>query len=202
MRIVLVDHLDSFTWNLAHALGEITGELPDVVEGRALEPGSDRVRDADLVVLGPGPGHPAVAEDAGGSLALIGAIGGRVPLFGVCFGLELLVHHCGGRVTAVPPMHGRSSRVEHDGTGAFRGLPSPIEMMRYHSLAAERASLPPSLEVVAQAEDRAVMAVRHREWPAHAVQFHPESVGSPLGARLLRNVVEMAREWNAAHADR
>jgi anthranilate synthase/aminodeoxychorismate synthase-like glutamine amidotransferase len=203
-RVLLVDHHDSFTWNLAHGLGEEVGELPEVVQSDALDVARVVAAPPDLVVLGPGPGHPSVAADAGRSLELIAALTaptGRstpilpppVPVFGVCFGLQLLVVACGGRVVpALEPMHGKECPVEHDGRGLFARLDSPTTVMRYHSLVAERASLPRELEVVAQSREGEVMAVAHRTRPWWAVQFHPESVGTPLGATLLRNVVELA----------
>jgi para-aminobenzoate synthetase len=200
MRILLVDHQDSFAFNLVHGFGEVTGERPRVLDSTA--PGATRVWQdlrsslggLDLVVLGPGPGNPGNPRDAGLSFEVLDRVLGRVPVFGVCLGLQLLVAGLGGRIRpAAAVVHGKSLPLTHDGLGLFRGIPSPVGMMRYHSLVADPARLPPELRVTAWSEDREIMALEHSEAPAWAVQFHPESVGSPLGKRLLRNVVDAAR---------
>ncbi len=194
MNVLLVDHQDSFTWNLAHALGEWTGALPEVVDSREIEPDRVAASPPDLLLLGPGPGHPAVPRDAARSIDLIRALPETTPLFGVCFGLQLIVAALGGAVVAArAPVHGKSSPVRHDGSGLFASLPAPVEMMRYHSLVAERASLPSELRVVGETQHGEVMAIAHASRPWWAVQFHPESIGSPLGTRLLGNVVALAR---------
>jgi len=194
VKVLLVDHQDSFTWNLAHALGACTGALPRVLDSREVVPGRVAAEPPDLVVLGPGPGDPADRRDAARSLELVLALPEATPLFGVCFGLQLLVTALGGRVVpAREPMHGKSSPVLHDGAGLFEGLPAPVEMMRYHSLVAERATLPRDLHVTGESSQGEVMAIAHARRPLAAVQFHPESVGSPRGARLIENAVAMAR---------
>ena len=200
MRIVLVDHHDSFTWNLAHLFGALLGGLPEVVESDALDVGALAAVPPDLVLLGPGPGHPADPA-AARSLALIAALRGRAPLFGVCLGLQLLAVAAGGRVVrAAQPMHGKGSAIVHDGKRLFAGLPPRVPMMRYHSLVAERATLPAALQVVASSETGEVMALEEPAARACAVQFHPESIGSPLGAKLAANVIEWARagRWREA----
>ncbi len=195
MRIVLVDHLDSFTFNLAHQFGALTGVLPEVVQSATLDVAGLVAAPPDLVVLGPGPGHPELSIDAGRSLAAIGALRGRAPLFGVCFGLQLMVVEAGGRVVRTTPRHGRTWPILHDGHFLFSGLPSPVSMMRYHSLVAERGSLPSTLRVVATTAEHDVMAIERVDGDACAVQFHPVSVGSPRGERLAANVLEWAIRW-------
>lgn len=198
MKIVLIDHHDSFAWNLAHLFGAASGELPEVVQSEALEVARLLEERPELVVLGPGPGHPADPRAAGRSLTAIAALRGRIPLFGVCFGLQLLVVAGGGRVVrAAAPMHGKRSRLRHAGTGLFAGLPPGIAMMRYHSLVAEPATLPPEFKVVATTATGEVMAIEASTARASAVQFHPESIGSTGGERLAANVVEWARrgDW-------
>ena len=182
-RVLVVDHHDSYTWNLVHLVAGVTGALPEVIEHD--EPGVlDRVRAATHVVLSPGPGHPANPED----FALGRAVFDQgVPVLGVCLGMQGLVTAYGGTVERVAPAHGELAAVSHDGTGVFAGLPSPVTMVRYHSLAA--TTVPPALRVTAVAGP-VVMGVVHRELPLHGVQFHPESILSEHGIRLVENFLE------------
>jgi anthranilate synthase component 2 len=183
-RVVVVDHYDSYTWNLVHLVASVTGVLPAVVE-------HDQVTVDDLdgfshVVLSPGPGHPdSVADFAVGRRLLVSS---EVPVLGVCLGMQGLVSAYGGAVAAVEPAHGEVSVVTHTGRGVFEGIPSPYEVVRYHSLAA--VSVPEVLEVTAVAEDGVVMAVAHRSLPLVGVQFHPESVLTGHGARLVANFLD------------
>ena len=184
-RVVVVDHHDSYTWNLVHLLASVTGELPEVVQHDATSVA--HVLSFTHVVLSPGPGHPADPVDfAVGTEVLRTA---RVPVLGVCLGMQGLVTAYGGLVERVPPAHGDVAEVTHDGTGLFAGIPSPYPVVRYHSLAATR--VPDELAVTARCtgEDGAevVMAVRHTSRPLHGVQFHPESILSEHGARLVTN---------------
>lgn len=180
-RVVVVDHHDSYVWSLVHMVAQVTGALPDVVE-------HDEVKFGDLagythVVLSPGPGHPADPADfAVGRDVLLDA--GR-PVLGVCLGMQGLVTAYGGVVDRIEPAHGEVARVTHDGRGVFAGIPSPLDAVRYHSLAA--VSVPDVLEVTARSEDGVVMGVRHRDLPLEGVQFHPESVLSQHGAAMVAN---------------
>jgi anthranilate synthase component II len=173
--ILLVDNYDSFTYNLAHLFGELGA---DVIVRRNDSPDLERLRPSALVVS-PGPGRPperivALMRDT------------RVPTLGVCLGHQAIVEAFGGEIGAARELvHGKSCIVRHDGRGVFTGLPPQIEVGRYHSLAAAR--IPDDLEVSATADDGEVMAVRHRELPIEGVQFHPESVLTPLGSELARN---------------
>jgi len=184
--VVVVDHHDSYTWNLVHLVAAVTGVLPDVVQ-------HDEVSLADLaayshVVLSPGPGRPdSPADFAVGREVLLAAAG---PVLGVCLGMQGLVTAYGGRVDRVAPAHGEVATVTHDGRGVFSGLPSPLAAVRYHSLAA--ISVPPALEVTARSEDGVVMGVRHRTLPLEGVQFHPESVLSEHGVALVANFLGSA----------
>jgi anthranilate synthase component II len=178
-RVVVVDHHDSYTWNLVHLVAAVTGALPTVVQ-------HDEVTAAEVlahghVVLSPGPGHPDVPADFAVGREVLAA--GTTPVLGVCLGMQGLVTTYGGRVDRHPPAHGRVSAVTHTGAGVLRGLPSPFAAVRYHSLAA--VEVPAVLEVTATAEDGVVMAVRHRTLPLEGVQFHPESILSEHGARLV-----------------
>ena len=188
LRVVVVDHHDSYTWNLVHLVAAVTGVLPAVVQHDATT--ADRVLSYDRVVLSPGAGHPADGEDFAVGAEVLRA--GCVPVLGVCLGMQGLVLAYGGQVERVRPAHGEVVDVSHDGTGIFAGIPSPYEVVRYHSLAATR--VPDDLVVTARCDDpehgRVVMGVRHRVLPLHGVQFHPESVLSRHGVRLVANFLD------------
>jgi anthranilate synthase/aminodeoxychorismate synthase-like glutamine amidotransferase len=176
----VVDHYDSYTWNLVHLIAGVTGTLPEVVEHDA--PGViDLARASTHVVLSPGPGHPAVLADfaLGAEVFALG-----VPVLGVCLGMQALVTSYGGTVQRIEPAHGEVAAVTHQGAGVLAGIPSPFDAVRYHSLAA--TDVPDVLEVTATA-DGVVMAVRHRSLPLEGVQFHPESILSRHGAELVGN---------------
>jgi anthranilate synthase/aminodeoxychorismate synthase-like glutamine amidotransferase len=194
VRILVVDHEDSFTWNLVHAFGELGGGVPEVVQSRELDVAALCADLPQLVVLSPGPGHPARPADAGRTLALLGALPPTLPIFGVCFGLQLLAVHAGARVVAAPePVHGKSVAVRHGGHPLFAGVASGAPMMRYHSLVVDAATLRAPWRPIAWSPRDEVMAIEASGRPAWAVQFHPESIGSPDGGRLLANVLELAR---------
>jgi anthranilate synthase component II len=179
-EVLVVDHYDSYTWNLVHLVASVTGTLPEVVEHDA--PGTlDRAAAATHVVLSPGPGHPARVQDfaLGADVFDLG-----VPVLGVCLGMQALVTAYGGTVDRIQPAHGDVAQVHHGGAGVLRGIPSPFDAVRYHSLAA--VEVPDELEVTATA-DGVVMAVRHRDLPLEGVQFHPESVLSRHGADIVRS---------------
>lgn len=184
-RILLVDNYDSFTFNLAQALSSL-GHSVEVL--RADDPGLDAALDAkpDRVVISPGPGRP---EEAGRSPEIVRDAPSRgIPTLGVCLGLQCMAIAFGGRVVRAPAArHGKTSLIEHDGKGVFVGVPVPTEATRYHSLMVDESTLPAELVVTARAEDGVVMGLRHRTLPLEAVQFHPESVLSADGLRMLEN---------------
>jgi anthranilate synthase component II len=186
--VVVVDHHDSYTWNLVHLVAAVTGVLPVVVEHD--EVGPDEVLGFTHVVLSPGPGHPADPHDFAVGRAVVRSVaeGADVSVLGVCLGLQGIVTTLGGSVERVRPAHGEVASVEHDGAGVFAGLPSPFRAVRYHSLAAVR--LPADLTVTATDRDGTVMGVRHVSRPLEGVQFHPESVLSEQGQRLVANFLE------------
>ncbi len=180
MKLLVIDNVDSFTWNLVQAF-QVLGAEVEVCRHDTIDVPGALALAADGIVISPGPGAP---KDAGISLPLIGAALGRVPLLGVCLGHQALCEALGARVVAARRLvHGKQSLVEHDGSGLFAGLPSPLPMGRYHSLAV--VDLPASLLPCAWTEDGEIMAVRHVRLPAWGVQFHPESVLSPQGPELL-----------------
>ena len=180
--ILLIDNYDSFTYNLAHLFGELGAEV-EVRRNNAIDADeAERLKPSHLVVS-PGPGRP---EDAGATREIIERLAPRIPTLGVCLGHQAIVEVFGGEVgQAKTLVHGKASVISHDGLGLFRGLPDDFIAGRYHSLAATR--VPAELEVTARAPDGEVMGVRHRELPVEGVQFHPESVLTPLGPDLGRN---------------
>jgi anthranilate synthase component 2/para-aminobenzoate synthetase len=183
--VVVVDHYDSYTWNLVHLVAAVTGTLPTVLEHDQAT--ADEVLAFSHVVLSPGPGHPADPHDfaVGREVVVRVAESAEVPVLGVCLGLQGMVVALGGTVERVEPAHGDVAAVVHDGDGVFRGVPSPFRAVRYHSLAA--TVIPDDLVVTATAEDGTVMGLRHRTRPLEGVQFHPESVLSEHGRRLVAN---------------
>ena len=187
--VVVVDHHDSYTWNLVHLVAAVTGRVPRVVQHDEVD--ADDVLQHSHVVLTPGPGHPANAADfAVGREVLLRA---SRPVLGVCLGLQGLVLAYGGRVDRVPPAHGEVSPVHHDGAGVFRGVPQDFRAVRYHSLAS--LELPDCLAVSATCpgpDGPVVMGVRHRSLPLEGVQFHPESILSEHGALLVANFLGLA----------
>jgi anthranilate synthase/aminodeoxychorismate synthase-like glutamine amidotransferase len=175
---LVVDHYDSYTWNLVHLVASVTGELPDVVE-HDTEGLLTRLATYSHVVLSPGPGHPENPAD----FALgHGVFTAGVPVLGVCLGMQALVTAHGGTVDRIEPAHGEVAQVVHQRAGVLAGIPTPFEAVRYHSLAA--IEVPPVLEVTARS-DGVVMAVRHRALPLEGVQFHPESILSQHGRELV-----------------
>ena len=193
-RVLVIDNYDSFTYNLVQELAELGAE-PTVARNDAWTLG--RVRDfaPDGIVISPGPGSPENARDIGISNDVIRELGPTVPLLGVCLGHQCIGYVFGARIVRAPELlHGKTSQIYHRGEGVLDGLPIPFEATRYHSLIVERASLPHDLKVTAETHDEIVMAVRHREYPIEGVQFHPESVLTTEGMRLLRNFLKRTAE--------
>jgi anthranilate synthase/aminodeoxychorismate synthase-like glutamine amidotransferase len=190
--LLLIDNYDSFTYNLVQLCGEL-GIESTVYRNDALTVDDVRTLAPRAIIISPGPCTPS---EAGISVPLIRALGASVPILGVCLGHQAIGEAYGGRVVrAGRVMHGKTSRIVHDGTGLFEGLESPLEVMRYHSLIVERASLPAVLRVTARAEDAPdeIHAVQHVEHPVWGVQFHPESIMTRGGHRILANFLRMAR---------
>jgi anthranilate synthase component 2 len=190
--ILLIDNYDSFTWNLAQALGML-GVEPRVVRNDEIEAAAIAPLEPQAIVISPGPGEP---EDAGISMEVVSRYSGRTPIFGVCLGHQAIAAAFGGRVVRAPRvMHGKVSDVHHGGEGIFAGIESPFEATRYHSLVVDREGLPETLEVVAWTDERddgVIQGLRHREHETWGVQFHPESVSTEMGPHLLRNLLERA----------
>jgi anthranilate synthase/aminodeoxychorismate synthase-like glutamine amidotransferase len=187
--ILVIDNYDSFTYNLVQYLGEL-GTQPLVRRNNEVTLAEIATLQPQGIVISPGPGRP---EQAGITLEVIKKFGPRVPLLGVCLGHQAIGMAFGGSVVrAIAPMHGKTSTISHDGRGVFAGIASPFTVARYHSLVVQKEGLPDELEISAQTEDDGtIMAVRHREFPIHGVQFHPESIMTREGHHLLRNFLKV-----------
>ncbi len=188
MKVLLIDNYDSFTYNLAQIFGELGA---DVVVKR-----NDEVALADIqtlrparICISPGPGRP---RDAGISCDVIRDFGAQIPLLGVCLGHQCIGEVFGGEIVRAPKlMHGKTSAISHKGTGVFENLAKPFEATRYHSLVVKRETLPPSLTITAESDDGEIMGLQHRGLPIHGVQFHPESILTEEGRKLLANFLRL-----------
>lgn len=197
--LLLIDNYDSFTYNLYQYLAELGATLEvrrndqvTLAEIEQLQP--------DHIVISPGPCTP---DEAGMSCQIVEAFGPRIPTLGVCLGHQAIGQVYGGRVIRAPePMHGKTSRIYHQGQGVFRNLAHPFEANRYHSLIVERSILPAELEITASTEDGLIMGLRHRQYPIEGVQFHPESIMTPAGKDLLRNFLEQSSSAEKAELQR
>ena len=189
--IVLIDNYDSFTFNLVHYLGELGAEVRvhrnDKITSAAVVAG-----DPDAIVLSPGPCTP---REAGICLELIAAAADKIPILGVCLGHQAIGDAFGGKVVRAPtPVHGKLSEIHHSGAGIFHGINASFKATRYHSLVVERASLPDELTVTADTDDGLIMGLAHTRLPVHGVQFHPESIASEHGHKILENFLKIAGE--------
>jgi anthranilate synthase/aminodeoxychorismate synthase-like glutamine amidotransferase len=197
LRVLVIDNYDSFVYNLVQYLGELGADTTvwrndagTVADVRALAP--------DGLLISPGPGHP---RDAGLSVDVIRELPAELPILGVCLGHQIIGHLAGAVIARAPELlHGKTSRIHHQGAGVLAGLPNPFEATRYHSLVVERDSVPAQLEVTASTAEGLVMALRHRALPLEGVQFHPESVLTSAGHRLLANWLDAVRTHRAAAA--
>jgi anthranilate synthase/aminodeoxychorismate synthase-like glutamine amidotransferase len=185
MKVLMLDNYDSFTYNLVHLFEELGADVV-TVRNDAITVEEAEAGGFDRLVVSPGPGRP---EQAGVSIELIRALGPRIPTLGVCLGHQAIVEAFGGTIgQAKALLHGKASVISHDGLGVYKGLPAELEVGRYHSLAA--LAVPAELAVTSHATDGEVMGVRHHELPIEGVQFHPESVLTPLGPELAKNFLE------------
>jgi anthranilate synthase component 2 len=192
-KLALVDNYDSFTWNLVHALGMLGAEV-EVHRNDQITVDELEKRNPDAIVISPGPGTP---DDAGISLELVKRLGETTPIFGVCLGHQTIGAAYGGDVVRAGPMHGKLSKIKHNGKGVLRGINDTFEATRYHSLVVKRETMPKDLDITAETADGIVMALSHKSHPVHGVQFHPESIASEHGQIILRNFLDLAAQWNA-----
>jgi len=193
-RVALIDNYDSFTFNLVHYLGELGADVA-VWRNDEISVEETLAQTPDAIVLSPGPCTP---NEAGICLDLVRSASETTPILGVCLGHQAIGQAFGGEVVRAPqPMHGKVSRIAHNSRGLFHGLNGPFHATRYHSLVIERSTVPAELEVSAEADDGLIMAVAHHERPVYGVQFHPESIASEHGRRILRNFLELAAAFHA-----
>lgn len=192
MSTIILDNYDSFTFNLFQQVALLQGGTePLVFRNDTISLGDLRDLGPERIIISPGPGHPADPSYVGIVPEVILYLGPQIPILGVCLGHLSMIQALGGTVArAQDPRHGKTSPIYHCEASVFEGLPSPLEAMRYHSLVGLRESLPDCLEVTAWTEEGLVMGIRHRQWPLVGVQFHPESIGTPLGTDLVRAFIE------------
>ncbi len=187
---LLLDNYDSFTYNLRHYLGELGAEV-EVRRNDAISVDEAVALGAEGIVISPGPCDP---DRAGICLDVVEKAAGRLPILGVCLGHQCIGQAFGGKVVLAPkPMHGKVSEITHTGEGVLAGLPSPFKATRYHSLTVERESLPDCLEITAESDDGVIQGLRHRDFPIHGVQFHPESIASEHGHQVIQNFLDITR---------
>jgi len=193
--ILLIDNYDSFTFNLVHYLGGLGAKVA-VHRNDKISVGDALASEPEGIVISPGPCTP---DDAGICLDLIVKAAPSIPIFGVCLGHQAIGQAFGGAVVRAPvPVHGKLSTIRHQAEGVFRGINEPFRATRYHSLVVGRARMPDELTVTAETDDKLVMGLAHKSLPAHGVQFHPESIASEHGHRILQNFLDIAAAWNAA----
>ena len=186
--LLLIDNYDSFSYNLVHYLGEL-GARCEVRRNDAISVADAMALAPTGIVLSPGPCDP---DKAGICVELVRAAAGRIPVLGVCLGHQAIAQAMGARIERAPePVHGKPGMIHHDGTGVFRGLPNPFRGIRYHSLTVAPDSVPDEFEVTAKTADGVIMGISHRDLALHGVQFHPESIASEHGHRLLRNFLDV-----------
>jgi anthranilate synthase/aminodeoxychorismate synthase-like glutamine amidotransferase len=191
--LLLIDNYDSFTYNLYQYLSEL-GEAVKVARNDEITLDEIEKMKPERIVISPGPGRP---EDAGISNEVILRFGERVPLLGVCLGHQCVGQAYGGKVVHAGEIrHGKTSLIHHDGRGVFKDIKSPLTAVRYHSLAVERKSLPDCLDISAVTENKIIMGVRHREYPVEGVQFHPESIMTGVGKDILRNFLNLGKNYD------
>ncbi len=191
MRVLILDNYDSFVYNLAQYAGEIADEVL-VKRNDSVELSDVRRLNSDRIIISPGPGNPSDRRYFGSCEDILRNISPEVPTLGVCLGHQGIVSAFGGRIVRAKKLrHGKTSPIKHDGKGVFRGIENPFEATRYHSLVADRRTLPRSLEVTAESlDDHEIMGVRHKEFPIEGVQFHPESILTSPGRRMIENFLE------------
>jgi len=193
MRVAILDNYDSFTYNLFQYVAELVGDRPMVFRNDELTFEQFQEARPDAVIISPGPGNPENPKYFGICKQVITDLGPTTPILGVCLGHQGIIYAYGGRVVRAPqPMHGKTSIVYHNNQGILKGLRNGFEVMRYHSLVGEKDTLPATLEVTAKTWDEIIMAVQHREHPIYGILFHPESIGTPMGKKILRKFLDQA----------
>ncbi|MGY9019247.1 MAG: anthranilate synthase component II [Alphaproteobacteria bacterium] len=193
--LLLIDNYDSFTYNLVHYLGELGAETA-VFRNDALTVDGALALTPDAIILSPGPCDP---DQAGICVELIKKTDGKIPILGVCLGHQSIAQAFGADIVrADTPVHGKPSKIVHDGSGLFHGLPEDFEAIRYHSLTVDPKTVPATLTINARTNDDVVMGIFHNQWPVYGVQFHPESIDTEHGHTILGNFLNLSRQWRNA----
>jgi anthranilate synthase component 2 len=193
--LLLIDNYDSFTYNLVHYLGELGAETA-VFRNDALTVDGALALTPDAIILSPGPCDP---DQAGICVELIKKTDGKIPILGVCLGHQSIAQAFGADIVrADTPVHGKPSKIVHDGSGLFHGLPEDFEAIRYHSLTVDPQTVPATLTINARTNDDVVMGIFHNQWPVYGVQFHPESIDTEHGHTILGNFLNLSRQWRNA----
>lgn len=193
--ILIIDNYDSFTYNLVHIVAEHTGDYR-VIRNDAMTVEEVEALNPDRILISPGPGRPA---DAGITEPVIEKLGARIPVLGVCLGHQAIGEVFGGKIIHAPRlMHGKTSEIHHDGKTVFEGIPDPFPATRYHSLVLDPGTIPQELEISAHSDDGVIMGLRHRQYPLEGIQFHPESILTTEGPRILANWLEVTAKKRIA----
>ncbi len=191
MKVVILDNYDSFVYNIYQYIGELYGRSV-VIRNDQMSFEEFKALSPDRIVISPGPGNPENPKYFGICKQVILEMGETVPILGVCLGHQGIIHAFGGKVVRAPEvMHGKTSMVYHNDKGVFKGVKNSFEVMRYHSLIGERESLPDSLEIIAKTWDEIIMGVQHKTYPIYGIQFHPESIGTPSGKKIIGNFLDL-----------
>ncbi|MBU0999797.1 aminodeoxychorismate/anthranilate synthase component II [Patescibacteria group bacterium] len=202
MKILIIDNYDSFTYNLYQYIGEILTDegkkfTLDVIRNDAITFKEIKERKYEKIIISPGPGDPGNPAYFGVCGDVLTKLGKQIPVLGVCLGMQGIAHYFGGRVVrASRPMHGKTSIIKHDEKGVFKGLPQNLEVMRYHSLVADKTTLPCCLQITATSKDtKEIMGLRHKKYPIEGIQFHPESFATEGGKEMLTNFLFQKKLW-------
>ncbi len=193
MKTIIIDNYDSFTFNLYQYIGELGGN-PEVYRNDELSSKELAVKKPSHIIISPGPGTPEKKEDFGICKEVILELGQNIPLLGVCLGHQGIVYAFGGKVVRAPKiMHGKRTLITHNKSGIFEGIKNPTEVMRYHSLMGDQKSFPNSLEITSETNDKykIIMGLKHKKFPIYGIQFHPESIGTPEGKKMLENFLKL-----------
>ena len=200
MKTLILDHYDSFTYILAQYVGELKGN-PIVKKNNEISVKEIEKLAPTHLILSPGPGRPEHPKDMGITLKAIERFAKTIPILGVCLGHQAIAHHFGGLIVHAPKvMHGKKSAITHDEIGIFQGISSPLTVMRYHSLIVDRASVPAELEITAETDDKLIMGLRHKQFPIESIQFHPESIGTDHGKKMIKNFLQLTFALQRTHS--
>lgn len=188
--ILIIDNYDSFTYNLYQLVGEFEKDI-QVFRNDKITVDEIKKLQPSKIIISPGPGNPQNKRDFGVSKDTILEMGKEIPVLGVCLGHQGIFTAFGGEITQIEPVHGKQTQINHQNTGMFQGVTNPIQAARYHSLICKRDTTPPSMDIMAETDDGMIMAIKHQDYPIFGLQFHPESIGTDNGRKIMKNFLEM-----------